>query len=167
VSYSGAVVFCHRNAPIHSVKRLASGLNDKAKSKDFVTRKDNRALYQVLESFDAIGEKLDDFLKRQFTNFNIRCLVLGLEQMEILQANMDHWRSVLSKRKLYKLVAQIRAGDRSAFEAGGVDGVIRMLLESKGSTFEAVSTPLRKLHQQLEDAAFLHILELWDYVGVA
>ncbi len=62
LTYSGGLVFCHCNAPIHAIKRLASDLADQAKERG---GRGNFAVYQALESFDAIGEDLEDFLARR------------------------------------------------------------------------------------------------------
>ena len=61
VTYSGGLVFCHSNAPIHAIKALTSDLADVAKNHAPDGRKGDYLVYQTLESFDAAGSDLDVF----------------------------------------------------------------------------------------------------------
>jgi hypothetical protein len=46
------------------------------------------------------------------------------------------------------------------------DAALDRLLESKGSSPDKIVEPMRRLFDKLGKAVFLHILELWDYVGI-
>ncbi|MBI1358246.1 MAG: hypothetical protein GC160_28255 [Acidobacteria bacterium] len=162
LTYGGGVVFCHYKAPIHAIKRLASDLADEAKERARAAtgNKGNFAMVQVLESFDAIGQDLGDFLTDRYGKVGGR-LEVGLEAVEILGDNMDCWRSTLSRRKLHETVEKALNGDPlDAKEA------VRELVESKGSGTDVVTEPIGNLIERVGGpVAFVHMLEFWDYAA--
>lgn len=158
VTYSGAVVFCHHKTPIHSAKRLASQLVDEAKERG---NRGNLAMYQVLESFDAIGRKVKEFLaeRYKFTGEGGGCL--DLEAISALTEAMPDLHGSLSRRKLHELVLGLLDGRRAEYK-----DPLLMLIEDKNVAPTRTRNLLERLHGCMGDAAFLHILELWDYAGV-
>src|SRR5439155_23707913 len=52
LTHAAGMVFCHHNAPIHSITALAKTLAEVAKEK---SRDQNLFAYLVLESFDHVG----------------------------------------------------------------------------------------------------------------
>jgi hypothetical protein len=169
ITYSAGVVFCHSNAPIHSIKKLASELTDQAKDRAKPrnhNEKGDFAAYQVLESFDSIGRRLPEWMEERYpaSAGGPNRAILGRDEICCIDKNMGHWRSAFSKRKLYELADAIRDNDRSWLDLD-LAGVLKNLLESKGSAPEAVRDGIEKLYSAAGIMAFLHILELWDYVG--
>src|ERR1035441_5527728 len=112
LTYSGGVVFCHRNAPIHAIKKLASDLGEQAKNraKKKAGGKGNFAIYQALESFDSIGEDVEGFLGRRYGFTEGRGVFLGLEEVALIEDNMEYWRATLSRRKLHTLAQGLEKG---------------------------------------------------------
>jgi len=163
LTYSAGVVFCHCKAPIHAVKQLASELCDQAKdkAKEELKKKGNFAAYQVLESFDSVGEELEGFLSQRYQHTGTRGAFLGLEEMELLERNMDYWHATLSRRKLHATVQGLMRGEGEDLET-----TIKSLVEYTSGDSARVAGTLRELHAVLGNAAFLHILELWDYARV-
>jgi hypothetical protein len=173
ITYGGGLVFCHSNAPIHSIKQLANELTDKAKeyaeqSPSRGNAKGNYAVYQPLESFDAIGRELDVWMAKRYPPAvgGLQAAILGIEEISILADQMSYWKKAMSKRKLYKVVGEILRGDPKPWSPAELNRELQSLLEAKGSSIENLVGPIRTLHDRLGKAAFLHILELWDYVGV-
>ena len=162
LTYSAGLVFCHAKAPIHAIKRLASGLAEQAKQRayDEFDKKDNFTVYQVLESFDAIGQDLEEFMKDRYAFSRPRGVFLGLNEIDALEKTMGLWRATLSRRRLHSLVRELVSGATPEPAQS-----IRELTESKTNS-EQVQGTVQALHSALGDAAFLHILELWDYAGV-
>lgn len=168
VTYAGAVVFCHHKTPIHSVKKLVSELVDEAKDRG---ERGNFAMYQVLESFDAIGRDVKTFLDERYKFAAGRGEVLDLEAMQLLKQQMPELRGSLSRRKLHEHVLGLMAaaGSSTAIAAGGKEDfatVAAKLTEDKNVAPVRTRNMLHELYQRLGDAALLHILELWDYVEV-
>jgi hypothetical protein len=164
LTYSSGLVFCHEKAPIHAIKKLASGLCDQAKdrAKNEHQTKGNFAVYQALESFDAIGEDLDDFLKRRYQFSDGRGVCLGTEDIALLEDNMNYWRETLSRRRLHALAWAIEGGKPRE----DIEKEVRNLVESKSPQSVKAVAEVNALRSRLGDAALLHILELWDYAGV-
>lgn len=164
LTYSAGLVFCHDKAPIHAVKKLASGLCDQAKDRaeNEHGAKGNFVVYQALESFDAIGEDLDDFLEKRYLFTKGRGVCLGIEEIALLEDNMNYWQATLSRRKLHALAWALERG--KAPEDIGKE--VRNLVESKSPQSEKAVAEVNALRSRLGDAALLHILELWDYAGV-
>lgn len=161
ITYSGAIVFCHKNAPIHAIKRLASDLVEAVKT-DSVRRnqsKGNFATYQVMESFDALGEKVDQYLEKRYEFSGGSGMLLGSCEIEFLQTHMEDFRLNLSKRKLHKLVQELLHG-----KTPGLDSTIKDLMENKTGQLKPIEDALHEFHQRIgSNAAFLHLLDLWDY----
>lgn len=61
LTHSGGVVFCHHNAPIGRIRKLAEALANDVK--DRTERRGNFFSYEVLESFDHIGGNLSEYQK--------------------------------------------------------------------------------------------------------
>lgn len=150
------VVFCHHKAPIHRMRRLAEELAGLAKDKD---RGADLVAYEVLESYDDVGEDLAGFRRR-------RCppgvepgeLILPPERISRAQRLTARLRSAWPARQVH---AAARAtltrretvddpGVRSALAAED-HAVLDELLASLGS-------PKRR------DLAWLHLVELADYL---
>src|ERR1017187_9535256 len=148
LTYSGGVVFCHRNAPIHVIRQLASDLADTAKDRAKAERKakGNFAVYQALESFDAIGEDLNDFINRRYQFNGGRGVYLGLEEIRLLDDTMDYWRATLSRRKLRDLVQGLQTG-----EDVEVEKRIPKLVEFKSPDSESAVQSVKELHARMGD----------------
>jgi hypothetical protein len=173
ISYSGGLVFCHAKAPIHSIKRLANDLTDRAKdyAKESTKRgakKGNFVLYQPLESFDAIGGDLDEWMDKRYPKQagSTEGALLAIEEIKLLDDNMSYWKKAFSKRKLYDLAGEILKGSADPWSPQVLHAKLEKLLDAKGSSLEKISGPISQLHDKLGKAAFLHILELWDYTGL-
>lgn len=165
LTYSAGVVFCHYKAPIHAVKQLASELADQAKdrAKKELGAKGNFAAYQVLESFDSVGEDLEGFLNRRYQHTGARGAFLGLDAIEMLESNMEYWHGTLSRRKLHSAVRDIMGGKAKDEDMAAT---IQSLVESTGADSARATATLNELYGIVGSAALLHILELWDYAGV-
>jgi len=163
-TYAGGLVFCHHKAPIHAIKKLAGELADWAKEQGKKHRggKGNDVAYQVLESFDDIGQDLEDFLAERYGSIGHQAL-LRLPQIRAIQEGIDQWRSHLAKRKLHDLVDRVLSG---AAKDLSFDQAARPLLEAKPKSAENILEQLRPLHAELGHALFVHLLELWDYAGL-
>ncbi len=164
ITYSGGIVFCHHNAPIHAVRDLASGLADQAKLLRGTNKKGNFAAYQILESFDSVGQALEEHIKERYQHLDAKGILLNHETISLLKENMSYLRSSIARRKLYRLVSGLTRG------VAPEDWVkARNALLDSVNECAAKKTPLtlEKLQELMGPAAYLHLLELWDYVGVA
>ncbi len=167
--YHGAgIVFCHHNAPIHRITRLAKELAEEAKNRD---RKKNLFQYCVLESFDYIGRELSRFRKEQFpgtlaeTPFSLS----GGEMADIIKP-FSRLKEQFPKRKAYSLV-------RAAI-LDGQEGGTRHYQREIERVKQVVEKPAKEAATALAETGFfgsieengwppgmwLHIVELWDFI---
>lgn len=162
--YRAGMVICHAKAPIHAIRKLAGNLSSWAKEH----RKGapgSDAVCQVLESFDAVGRDLTKFMEERYPAVTAEVsaggAILETEDVNLIADNMSHWRASISKRQLYKLVLALQGDHREKTDGTTIPG----LIESSGAP-KSVLDSLETLHKRLGRAAFLHVLELWDYVEV-
>ena len=175
LTYAGGIVFCHHNAPIHEIKRIASALADLAKdrAKLHCDGKGNYCAYQVLESFDAIGRDLAGYIEERFGKDN-RYPILSFDEIAKIESKMDLWRSKISKRKLHAAAMDILrsrtenpAGDEKEpteeEKKAKFEKTVKGLFEAKDSGSNEGVSEVGKLAEVLGDSVFVHLLELWDY----
>gem|GEM_PF-1506530 len=171
--YHGAsLVFCKHKAPIQTIDTLARTLADRfAKKSHLKTR--NMFAYQVLESFDHAGtdiaryrqmlirdlaEKDEDLLIEAKDMEDIEQSILGLKQLDF------------PRRKIYQIVNCYRRKDPDA-----ADQLIQKLFhESTADSAEEkkhkqdIKTLLENVKRVFSGSPvfWLHLMELWDYVGL-
>ena len=159
LTYSAGLVFCHQKAPIHPIKVLAHDLSDQAKARG--QGKGNFVCYQSLESFDNVGQDLDEYLDRLYRFTGGTGVRLSAEQAALLEQHMPAWRGALSKRKLFRLARQAGWGESP-------EKITKESLAESADALDAASAQaLDCLLSGLGAAAVLHLAELWDYAGGA
>ncbi|MEK7995062.1 MAG: hypothetical protein AAB403_14750 [Planctomycetota bacterium] len=165
ITYSGGVVFCHRNAPIHAVRDLASGLADQAKLLRAGKGKGNYAAYQVLESFDSVGRDLEEYIRERYRPFGgDESMLLDCTAIGFLKDEMSWLRRGVSRRQLHRLVHGLAKGVTPA------DWEIARKSLTDASSEEAakkIQVTLEQLQNKIGPVGYLHVLELWDYIGAA
>ena len=162
-TYSGGIVFCHHNSPIHAIKDLSSDLADIAKKSK---PKDNKVACQVLETFDSIGEDAADYFKRRYAFAPASkpdAHLWTLDSIVLVDENMSLWRATMAKRKLHKAVALLL--EQGTIKRKELEEEVAGLFESLGDSRAPGRVALQKLVDTHGDAAFVHVLDLWDYVA--
>ncbi len=167
--YHGAgLVFCHHNAPIHRITRLAKELAEEAKSKD---RKKNLFQYCVLESFDYIGRELSRYRRDQFPGLLADTpFSLNGEEMENIIAPFSHLKNLFPRRKAYALArAAVQDGreKRSTHyqaEIDRVDKVVGQEARDSVTTLAAMDFFGNTEGYVWPPGMWLHLVELWDFI---
>lgn len=165
LTHAGGLVFCHHNAPIHRVKQLAENLADLAK-KD---KSKNSFAYQVIKSFDHAGMDLVSFRKRHSEGFvyksdEIDGMVINadngnLEKIEKCFSSLkEQHEPEFPKRKLQQIVHSIRHNPSKCCKY--VEA-----LEKESEEIKNILKQLRELFSDDSNAMWLHLIELWDFVG--
>ena len=153
LTHGAGIVFCHYDAPIQPLCRLARGLGDLAKG----DRKSNRLAYQILESFDHTGTELQAVRDRRWPLSDKGPLIVNADAMRGADVALRDIKSGdLSKRQLYRLA-------QNAFrDIGQAEEIAGELKEQVGKE------PLQGLEECFGPGlpAWLHLLELWDYLGL-
>lgn len=154
--HAAGIVFCHHNAPIHRIKRLAQDLAELAKAK---SREANLFAYEVLESFDHVSGDLESYRRRRSPGGNqAGSLILDGTKMQDIETLAPVILENLSRRQLNRLV--------------------RMIIQPEPPDNEERSKTLRNLTAELtidqvtqlrdalggDDVSWVHLLSLWDYL---
>lgn len=168
LTFAAGLVFCHENAPITHIRRLANDLADFAKDHD---RTRNILLPMVLESFDHIGGSLDYFWdKRRPKGLDEAHLLMPAEALDLLQDAAEELRDIQFPRRRLKALAR-------TLHADGVYGkihkrVINDIEQDIGPLFSlpAMQSAADTLCVSSTDAAqrqaalTYYLEELWDYL---
>lgn len=146
------MVFCHHNAPIHTITALAKALAEVAKDK---SRDENLFAYLVLESFDHVGRNLEKFLKERYLGDHLAAVLSG-NTMDATQAVFTKIKNdeSLPRRKVHEIVSNLQRDQARA------KALIAEIIEHSNSE-------LRILLSYFGDnpTSWLHIAELWDYIA--
>lgn len=155
LTHGAGLVFCHNTAPIQPIIRLVKELGDLAKG----DRSTNRVAYQILESFDHTGSDLETVRKSRWPLQDKQAMILNGDTMLQAEAAISAIKQTdLPKRKLYR-IAKLAFGNPGK------------AMEQANKTKEGIKE-LEKLWPEVERcfgsdlSAWLHLLELWDYVGL-
>lgn len=174
VTHCGGLVFCNRKCDIHTAAHLAKELCETAK--EVYAARDqpagmtgNLLAYQVLESFDHIGKRVD----AKYFNKRYRFLPHGDAGPIVLPASKlgGLWkaeralRDAIPRRKVHEIVRALVAG-----HANKAGEVIQDTWKGLGSAPEAQAQFLEFAEllggaDEKWPAAWFHFHELWDYIG--
>lgn len=150
LTYGSGLVFCGSHAPIHRVKSLAADLASYVKD---VTRAENAMSYQVLESFDHLGQPVTDYRNTYgLPGGAPKDYVLTASDMDAFEKKRRYLAD-FPKNKLHDIVHAFFAGDSAAADSAKKRAV-RELSPEGSRAAGAMTAP-----------DWMHLLELWDYVG--
>jgi hypothetical protein len=167
LSYGAGLVFCHHDAPIQGIKNFANSLADFAKP-----RGPFRFAYQVLESFDYLGEDVITSRNRRLPEDlrfpegeDSEFLTLPGESMKQIHRLVQELKR-LPRGRVHAVAVELCRHQRvkQALEIG--QPVLRKQKLEK--EFEEFCHTLYPALQTIEDkyraAAWIHLNDLWDYL---
>jgi hypothetical protein len=157
LTHSIGTVFCHHNAPIRRIKKLAEDLAGLAKDK---SREHNYFAYEILESFDHISKDLEEHRKQrcpQDGSPNAKDLILDGNNIAQITSEMKKFMKFMPKRKLNQIVQKLLRKDKYA-EATSI-------IEKVKAEFEG-DYDISKIAESLggEPVCWTHALALWDFI---
>jgi len=162
LTHSAGVVFCHHNAPIHRIKKLAEDLTNKAakarKDDKGVVDKGNWVAYQVLESYDYVAGDLLEF-RRSYLPEKVHLdniLIDGTKMSEIDPKSIAKLKENISRKKLFKLVQSAISQDE--------EKTIKAIKEFEDSLGEQDHNILNEFGNSGGIVKWIHLLQLWDYI---
>ncbi len=169
LTHAAGLVFCHHNAPIHRITKLAHDLAEKAKQRNRELNVDEDAYaYAVLESFDHIGEGIDRYWDRRSPERlglddegrkgSRRSWVLPGASMGPIAEVVRDLKQDFPRRKLYQIVREwLESPERAR---ATIDATWRRLDD------EGVPAGLRESFEAAfpTDLRWVHLAELWDYI---
>lgn len=120
LTHAAGVVFCHHNAPIRDVVKLARQLAESVKENLELLSDKNAFAYQVLESFDHLGEDFSQ-VRRLRCPPMVRPVELILpkamikELVRLKQRLDDPDNRVIGKRRLHEIARVLFEGDEVGY----------------------------------------------------
>jgi hypothetical protein len=187
MTHRAAVIFCHHNAPILQIRRLANillGMTRKDISEQFkaafatdpalavLAQKDqdrqlewlsnpkygNVARYLVLESFDMLRGSLEYFLERYYGLANTRGMLLYANDLSKLRSNLQTICAAVPKGRAIEIASAISRGD-----CARKGELCRRLQESIApGQRDAVIAAINALTKN-DDAGWYLLADLWDF----
>ncbi|MGH8556642.1 MAG: hypothetical protein ACRESZ_04105 [Methylococcales bacterium] len=168
--HGSSIVFCKHNAPIHRIDALARKLADNfAKKSPY--KNENRIAYEVLESFDHAGTDLDGFRRKRIRGLtdNINDLLIKAEDMDAIETAINTLKgSGFPKRKIYQLVQKYRARNESDAQRlhKKLSGEVKGIPATEQQKIWKAAMDALKYKFNNSNAYWIHLMELWDYVGL-
>jgi hypothetical protein len=165
--HGAGLVFCHHAAPLHRVRALAKELAELAKDQD---RGANLFAYEVLESFDHAGNDLAGYRRRRWSRPE-ELILRGDAMLDLLRPAEAHapsdtpmavLREVLPRRRLHAIADELRRlGPEATLDLFGWPSA-RDLAREVPAAADAARPVLQALGGR--PVAWLHLLELWDFL---
>lgn len=187
MTHRAAVIFCHHNAPILQIRRLANtllGMTRDNISDQFgaafatdpelasLTQEDryrqlewlsnpkygNAARYLVLESFDMLRGSLEQFLERYYGIADTGGMLLYANEMSKLRSNLQTICSAVPKGRVIEIAYAISRGDDTRKSE-----LCKRLPESVApDQRDAVLAAIQTLTEG-NDAGWYLLADLWDF----
>lgn len=191
LTHACGLVFCHHQAPISAISKLAKALADKSKEDTSAFKGKDSLNWVVLESFDQAGSQLDQFLRTRYHQ-----KLSGWDQLTLTPAavhslahDLAALKQDLPRSTMVRALRMIVEGVAFDADAGKAKEPKRLLERSYDSVTDALSKPdvdkakFCQLWQQLHPSstpwstdpktpvqpapddlpAWVKLLELWDY----
>ena len=158
LTHSAGLVFCHHTAPIRRMTELAGALCGMAKS---TAPEGNHVVYQVLESFDVLGQDAEVFRLRRMRAAGLddpRLLCVNGTAMEKALRPMDVLRKCMPRRRLLGLVTAMHGDTNAVIAAMDAD-----LIKEVGPDGEKALAQLAAAFGAGRER-WIHLVELWDYL---
>lgn len=162
LTHAGGMVFCHHNAPIHRICKLAKDLAEAAKIEAKKSEQPgNLFQYVVLETFDHLGRDLESFRR-------VQCPAewkISLDGNSMLDVAAD-FATLKERFPRNKVFTGVHAALADAKTSGReFEEKFKIRLE------EIVSREARETVERLSGSHFgtapglwLHLADLWDYI---
>lgn len=157
LTHAAGLVFCHYKAPIHEITKLAKELGELAKGK---SREANYVAYQILESFNDVGENLESFRNKLCGESDLKSddlIVSGNEMGKALSA-MEPIKRAIPKGRVYAIVQALLHAPTEANEL-----IADAEMQLKNASVQEDFDKLRDCFGE-NKAFWLHLIELWDYI---
>lgn len=191
LTHACGLVFCHHQAPISAISKLAKALADKSKEDTSAFMEKDSLNWVVLESFDQAGSQLDQFLATRYHQklSGWDQLTLTPDAVHSLAHDLAALKQDLPRSTIVRALRMIVDGTAFDADEGKAKEPKRLLERSYASVTEALleaengKASFCRVWQQLhpngkawggeqgtttqlapEDLpAWVKLLELWDY----
>jgi hypothetical protein len=184
LSHRAAIIFCHHNAPILQIRKLAEALLERTrddihlgfgqamehdpefahltaeKRQQIISLRANHRLgntvhYLSLKSFDMLGGSLEVFLRNYYTNTNYQELLIYADEFRAVREQLKIIHAHVPKGKVLDIVVALQGGQQEQFHE-----LHRRLL---ASTTPDVAKALETLVEN-GPGRWQMIADLWDFM---
>ena len=158
LTHRAVIVFCHHNAPILQIRRLAEELLDRTKN-EIKPHPRDAIHYLALESFDMLQGSLDHFIREYYGGADYRTLLLDPQALGAISENAKTIHRKIARSKVIEIVKAIQQKDPKR-----VNEIIKRALDSvPGQERPNVEAAIAALTgQQIEH--WYWVADLWDYI---
>ncbi|MDA1049185.1 MAG: hypothetical protein O3C40_01725 [Planctomycetota bacterium] len=171
LTHAAGLVFCHASSPIHGVTALARELAGQVKqwnkdqSQGELSRYQDGIAYQVLESFDQLGDEVAKARKRDLpAGCSPADLVIPATELTALTSDLlKPIQTGFPRGAVYRLLKSLQRGKTDEYWRW-LERAMRdhpVLPESFGTSQDNDDLPPSPAQQ----IRWLHLCELWDYIG--
>jgi hypothetical protein len=183
LTHAGGLVFCHHNAPIGRVKKLAMDLANEIKNRNEANPFVNFFAYEILESFDHIGQNMAKYRAMRMPKSlretvveetDLSPLILDGVRINTVSENFKKIKDSVPRRRLYRLAKYLIEGKGQSIID---DEIGELLIELDGDSKEILCklSPLlngpeigdgadvKKLLSE-KPIVWIHLNNLWDYL---
>ncbi|MEY3218995.1 MAG: hypothetical protein RIT27_352 [Pseudomonadota bacterium] len=163
LTHAGGLVFCHANAPIQRIQKVAKELAEI--TKENCEKQGNKNIdafeYVVLESIDFPAEYIDLFWEKRYGNNLVKDRKpLLAEHWKTLEKNAFDLLKEIPKSQIYKIASA------APKEQKDFDEKLKRF-EIVVEKHEKWKNLLNKLFpNEIKQWQWLHIAELWDYLAI-
>lgn len=172
LTHAGGIVFCHRGAPIHRMRRTAHDLAGlckefiaKSQPEDSHRGRDLFA-YQIFESFDLIGGALETFRRQRVPlDREAHELLVRGAGMECVAEDFATVRRGFPRSKLHEIVLALRErGDNgTALISAEIAKLQPPDREALQRLFQFFGQPEPDSPWESSSTVWFHLADLWDY----
>ncbi len=160
LTHAAGIVFCHHNAPILRIRKIAHDLADLAKSQmdDIPGSREKGDLfhYLILESFDMLEGSLGYFLDTYYDLLEFDSLTMKGSMMSSFSRSMEQLRSGFPRTKVYEIIAALKQKkDIEEIVERGIDF-------SPSSEHEKLKNSIESLIDN-DPHRWFAIADLWDF----
>jgi len=169
------LVFCHQQAPISRIAKLARALADKGKE---ANRDADSLNWLVLESFDHTGADFDAYLKQRFeTSLTWADLALDPAAVNVLQKQFSSLKYDLPRSALIQVTRTLASPEKvGADKTAALTNRARQQVANAGGADQGKKDGFKALWKALhgtewttsessdeELRTWIKLAELWDY----
>ncbi|MGQ0594712.1 MAG: hypothetical protein ACT4QB_19380 [Gammaproteobacteria bacterium] len=159
LKHAASIIFCNYKAPIHRMTDMAKSLAEICKKGDW--RKENRAAYLVLESFDIVGGYRDYVRERYRERIEVDALTLHGDDLSDWIGLFTQVKRILPTRRAFGVLHSALGGPGNLKR---LHREARQIIERGGLSTE-FDRLLGTVPEKPNPAAWAHLVELWDYIA--
>lgn len=164
LTHRAAVVFCHHNAPILLIKKIAEDLLGLVKNNipnDASDPASNALHCLALESMDMLQGDIDSFVQQHYKGTSYNKLLIQSGEIKNMVATVKMIKKHISHNTVFKIIESLRSGSLNS--VGSItESALQSLGESEKDQLKSLILNLTRSDTQPE--RWYLVSDLWDYI---